>query len=215
MARILRKFQRQLMITRGDKDREGLLEPETIRRYTQLVHDSKILWALRAERDALERQLSKQEAFVFQFELLKFLKSKDRYAIEPRQLADSLAGLPTMNWRQSYVRCSKMPYDSEPHLHFRVLQVIREVWNMRPKPMLASPAQFFRAKLKGLPKRRGYIREFLWKHYRDLRLAIDKCSKVSYSSEKWPVEVTRVFLRLMSLEKSPAERVLAEGEEIS
>jgi hypothetical protein len=203
-----------LSLARGDKDGEELLESETIRRYTQIAHDAKALWALSADRDAFEMQLTKEEAFVFQHELLSFLKSKDRYAIEPRQLADSLAGLPTMVWRQSYVRCSQMPYESEPHLHYQVLQVIREVWSMRPKPILEPPAQFFTTKLAGLPKRRGYVRDFLLKHCRDLRLAIEECSKLNHPGESWPVEVTRVFLRLVSQEKTPKDRVLGEREEI-
>jgi len=109
---------------------------------------------------------------------------------------------------------SPMPYRCEPHLHYQALQIIREVWQMAPDPSLASSAEFVRQKLRGLSKTRGYIREFFWKNYRYVRLAIEECPTLSISSDEWPFRITSVFLRLQSQVKSPAERVLADREEI-
>jgi hypothetical protein len=119
-----------------------------------------------------------------------------------------------MVWRQSYDRCLAMTYDSEPHLFCRVHEVIRGFWERRPEQTLDSSTDFFKACLMRLPKKHGYVRELLWTKWRDLRLAIEECAESGYSVEEMPFAIPRVFLRRASKQKSPAERILAEQEEI-
>jgi hypothetical protein len=199
----------------GDQGGEESLESETARRYTQLVHDSKQLWMVKPERDALEELLTRQEAYVFQFELLDYLHSTNRYAVEPRQLAGALAGLPTMKWRQSYVRCSAMPYKSEPHLWYRVFKVVDEICEQLSKEEVPDfSVEAFRMKVVRLPKTLGHLREFLWKNWRDLRLAIEECCKTKVNRSELPFAITRFSIQNFSQQKSLAERILVDREKI-
>ena len=74
-----------------------------------------------------------------------------------------------------------MPYDSEPHLWYGVFIVIKEISEQRLGDSLDSPSEFFKTQLTVLTKNHGYVREFLWKNWRDLRLAVEGCWKLNAS----------------------------------
>jgi hypothetical protein len=77
----------------------------------------------------------------------------------------------------------------------------------------ASPAQEAdRLQLSPvLTKNHGYVREFLWKNWRDLRLAIEDCWKLNASPPpSISFTITSLFLRRLSSQKEPADRILAD-----
>ena len=61
---------------------------------------------LRQKEKALSKLYEDERAFLAQSELLKFIRSR-RYAFTPVNLANAMAGLPEMGWRQSAKRCSR------------------------------------------------------------------------------------------------------------
>ncbi len=165
------------------------------------------------ERD-LDRKCSDQEAYVYASELLDFLRSDGRYAIKPRSVAKALAGLPRMRWRQSYVRCSRMPLQ-QPRLHYQVLEIILKSWKQRRGESKESLVEFFKAELPKLPKKLGYTRDFLLESMRDLTLAIEECVSQTHQGGKAPYVLTSILMRNTRSQKNPLEKVLADQEKLT
>jgi hypothetical protein len=118
------------------------------------------------ERD-LDNKSMAQEAYVYASELLDFLQS-GRYALNPQSVANALAGLPTMHWRQSLFRCSRMPLQQHPRPHYQVLRVILKLWTRCQGESKESLIGFFKTQPPKLPKKLGYTRDFLLENWRDL-----------------------------------------------
>jgi hypothetical protein len=194
---------------------KGAVQAAAIRRTERLLQLEDTLKKIETERDVLDKKLLAQEAYFYQSELLDFLLSIGRYAINPRNLANVLAGLPTMRWRQSYSRCSKMPYDSEPHLWYGVLETLTQMWECRSEEFNEAPVEFFRAGLLSMPNKRGYGRQFLCENWRDVRLAIEECWKLNLSGLAVPFTITSLFVRNVSRQKTAVESVLAAQERLT
>jgi hypothetical protein len=149
---------------------------------------------------------------VYASELLDFLQS-GRYALNPQSVANALAGLPRMRWRQSHLRCSPMPLN-QPRLHYQVLEVIRKMWNRRRGESKESLIEFFETQLPKLPKKLGYTRDFLLNNWRDLKFAIQECLNSKHEDGEAPYILTSVFMRNTRNQKNPLERMLTEQEKL-
>ena len=183
------------------------------RRRDVLDRIEKELKSTQKERDALEKAVRDQEAFWYCSQLLDFLQSRRR-AVDPLNLANALAGLPEMRWRQSLTRCAKMPNDSLPRFPYAVFQVIAKIWSQRKLPFREGPVEFLRSRLLALPKEYQYTREQLWDAWRDLRLAIESCAKLRFSDPQYPFSLTRVFLGNLQRQKSQVDRILDAQERL-
>jgi hypothetical protein len=190
------------------------IQVEVTRRKEALANISEKLRILEGELAALEKKVLDQESYVYRSELLDFLHSRGRYAVEPVPLANALAGLRQMRWRQSYVRCSKMLNNSEPHLWYRTIATIRRIWKRRDKDFSEAPVEFFRNSLVKLPKKSGYVRQFLWENWRGLRLAIEEGWNSKHPAESIPFILTAKFIQNLSRPKSAVEQVLATQEKL-
>jgi diguanylate cyclase (GGDEF)-like protein len=191
---------------------EQTIREEATRRLKCLHQVGDDLIKLQSEGDVLDKQLRDQEAFVSRSELLDFLLC-EKYAVTPRNLANAVAGLPSMKWRQSVSRCSTMPFN-EPYLHYRVFETISKIWGDQSQEFEDPPVRLFRTKLLKLSKKAGYARQFLCDNWNDLRLAIEECWKSKQSRESIPFVVTSVFMRNATKQKNPVERILAEREKL-
>ena len=111
------------------------------------------------QRD-VARKLDEMEAGYAQDELLMFIKTrfierKKKYARNPENLANAMAGLPLcptipfMGAWQSYVRCSKL--DCEPHHRFQLFETLQSIWRKSRKSTLPL-LEFFRQEITALPK---------------------------------------------------------------
>jgi hypothetical protein len=106
------------------------------------------------------KELDEIEAGYAQDELLMFIKSrfieaKKKFARNPENLANAIAGLPLaptvpfMGAWQSYVRCSKLECDQ--HHRFQLFETIQSIWNKSrksPVPLL----KFFHQEITSLQK---------------------------------------------------------------
>jgi hypothetical protein len=79
---------------------------------------------------------------------------------------------------------------------------------------VVAQAELFKSGLVGLTRKYGDVRAYLWKHWRELRLAIEECQKVGATASEMPFAISRTFIRIVS-EQGPAERILAEKEQIT
>jgi hypothetical protein len=191
-------------------DKEAIQEAGRHRQESPLHTED--LEKLQTEHDALDRKLRDQEAYVYRSELLDFLRS-GRYAVNPNNLANALAGLPLMKWRQSFLRCSGMPHNL-PRSAYSIFEVLAEIWGRRSKEF-EGPLEFFRAELLKLSKEKfGYTRQFLYENWRDLRLAIEECWRSKYPAGQIPFVLASTFLRNATRQKDAAERILSEQESL-
>ena len=76
-------------------------------------HAQKDYEDLLKEDRLLDQRLADERAFFAQNELLHFLQS-GRYSFTPIKLANAMAGLPDMGWRQSAKRCAPFKSRTEP-----------------------------------------------------------------------------------------------------
>lgn len=115
--------------------------------------------ACRMQRD-LAKKLDEMEAGYAQDELLVFIKTRfidpeKKYARNPENLANAIAGLPLcptvpfMGAWQSYVRCSSL--DCEPHHRFELFETLQSIWRKSRKSNLPL-LEFFRQKITALSK---------------------------------------------------------------
>jgi len=197
------------MASTGDADAIKEEATSRLQRLHQLGDDLK---KLLSESEALDKKLRDQEAYVSRSELLDFLLCR-AYAVNPRNLANALAGLPLMRWRQSFSRCCSMSFD-EARLHYRVFEVISNIWGRQSEEFEDPPVKRFRAQLLKLPKKLGYTRQFLCDNWSDLRLAIEECWKSKQPPASIPFVLTSIFMRNATRQKNPAERILAEREKL-
>jgi hypothetical protein len=169
---------------------------------------------LTAEERKQANKCSHQEAYVYTSELLDFLRGPGRYAVKPLSVANALAGLPTMRWRQSYARCSRMPHE-QTRPHYQILNVILKLWKRRSADSTESSlVEFYRIQLPKLPKKLGYTRDFLLQNWRDLKLATEECFSTSHAPGEIPYVLTSIFMRNTRTQKNPLERMLMEQEKL-
>ena len=189
------------------------IQREITRRRESLDRTTENVAKLQNEREALYRKVIDQESYFCRSELLDFLHS-GRYAVKPRPLANTLAGLPHMRWRQSHSRCSKMPYDSEPHLFYQMWDTIRKIWKRRRTNFDQAPTEFLKTSVINLPKK-AYVRQLLCENWGDLRLAIEESWNSKHPPEYVPFVITTRFIKLLVRQKNAVERVLADQERLA
>jgi hypothetical protein len=74
----------------------------------------------------LENLVKDGEAYFARAELVHFCRSK-RYRLAPLNIANALAGLPLIGWRQSAKRCKKWKSVGEKGVSFQVFEIIRRI----------------------------------------------------------------------------------------
>jgi hypothetical protein len=199
----------------SEQDSENI-QAECNQRRERLLQLEENLRRTESTSKELDKKALDQETYWYCSQLLDFLFGKKKYAVEPLNLANALAGLPNMGWRESLARCSKMPRCSPfAQLPYRVFEVVSRIWRRRPKDLQDPPSEFFHVQILKLPKKDDGIREVVRRAWRDFRLAIEECWKESKSEEFMPYAITSTFLRNHSRSKTLAERILAEREMLS
>ncbi len=165
-------------------------------------------------RQFYDSMVRDQEAYVFRFQLRDFLLSGEP-AVNPRTLANALAGLPTMVWQRSLARCSDMAFDP-PRLEYSIWELVSEIWCDRPEDFEAAPVDFFKDRVLKLSGEYGHPRQFLWDNWWDLKNAIEECwrSPSPRLAGSVPFALTSIFLRYVSRQKDPVERILAQQEKL-
>lgn len=194
----------------------------------------------RVAQQTLQEKLDRMEAGYAQGELLMFIEKrfiKGRYARNPLNLANAMAGLPYSQgvhflgaW-QSYVRCSKFDYPW-PHFRFQVFQTSESLWKGSQKSGLA-PVEFFREGIRALPKTallrtpqsraqgreqqrsENFLRSYLVDNWTYLRLAIVRSlESPPVEAERMPYIIGTNFAKIQREPKTAVDLVLAAAEGI-
>lgn len=178
---------------------------------------------LERQQKELETQLADQEAYFAQCELLKFLHS-DKYAHNPRVLAQAIAGLPEVGCWQSFQRCEKHPSvlwpmerdgrkEEQPPLYYRIFQVIEECCNRgKNSGDERSLLELLRERICALPDI-DYFGSYLWENWRYLRLSIQQTDLTAVLLAAAPFRLFGAFMSEIAKPRSAEEIVLARAEQ--
>ena len=203
-------------LSQASEAQNATIQTELVRRIHAVKQHEESFDAKERECIALEKQVRDGEAYLYCSELLDFLQSEGKRvrAITPVNLANALAGLPYMRWRQSDTRCSKMMADDFGQHPYEVFQLIkrllRRIGVKHGKSLLGA----FRSELLKMPKKENYPRDSICEQWRDFRLAIEEVSKSKHQSGFIPYAITSAFLRNVSRQKTSVDNVLDAQERI-
>lgn len=174
------------------------------------------------ERTQLDNHVRDQQVYWYCSQLLQFLHNRrssrsasPRYALDPLNLANALAGLNQTGWRQSHRRCSAMREDSIQQLPYAVFLVVSRIWERRSREFRQAPTDLFRSGLLKLPKKKDEsTRDFLCEKWRDLRMATEESWNPKHPSAFIPYAITSAFFRNLYRAKGSVDRVLEAKEKL-
>jgi len=98
------RAMRIIPVTQLSQNEQKVIDDAIRKRAEVLAHAGTELLTFRDRQAQLERILRDGEAYFARAEFVRFLRS-DRYEIRPLNIANALAGLPYIGWRQSAKRC--------------------------------------------------------------------------------------------------------------
>ena len=203
-------------LSQASEGENATIQAELVRRIHAVKQHEVGFAAKERECIALENQVRNGEVYLYCSELLNFLQSegKRKRAVTPSNLANALAGLPHMRWRQSDTRCSKMLADAfaqHPYAVFLLIErLLRRMGAKRGKFLLGA----FRSELLKTPKKENYPRDSICEQWRDFRLAVEEVSKSKHQSGFIPYAITSAFLKNVSRQKTSADNVLDAQEKV-
>ena len=190
------------------------------------------------EQAEFQKGIDQMEAGYAQDELLKFVDTrfiKGKYARNPRNLADAMAGLPWtygvhfLGVWQSYARCSKI--NCPPHPRFQLFETIQSIWKRSRKSKL-STVEFFYQQVTALPKTvtvkkidpmtgeefEGQVENWTRSHLLTSRpiwtLAIQKSLQSPTDEERVPFLICANFTIIQSDPKTSVLMVLGSAEKV-
>jgi hypothetical protein len=183
--------------------------------YRTLKHE---MDKIEEERKALETRLSNEEAFYAKDELFRFIKYK-KYAYNPRNLANAMAGLPDIGCWQSFQRCEKEPSplwptrpEEIPPLSYRVFEIIAGCWDHRDREPDITFLNLLRNRTRTIPESND-LRQHLTKYWRYLRQAVEQIDLKRTVSGAVPYRVFGAIMRNIARPRSDEESVLAAKEQ--
>jgi hypothetical protein len=189
------------------------IQVEVKRRQGRMQRADDDIKAVEEEYRYLDKSVRDKEAYLYSSELLDFLSGR-RYAIEPLNLANALAGLPEMKWRQSFSRCSEFHDEHLERFSYRVFRAIDLLWNRRGNEFEEAPIEFFRTEILKRSNFDTVVEKSLCGNWRDLRLAITECWNTKQQSSHVPYAISSVYLERLNRLKSDADRVAESCEAV-
>jgi hypothetical protein len=191
---------------------KALIEAELERRRAALIDAQEDLRQREQEQLLHEEWLRGEEAYVCQTQFLDLLLSK-RCAIEPRRIANGLAGLPMMVWRYSANRCAAFPFVSPPHFTYQLFKTIAKICSRRLGQSTRPRTETFRHAILSLPKKDG-TRRFLGVNWHDLKVAVSHCDDLDSFNPRLPYAISSLFFKEVSSPKQLRERLEVEKDRI-
>jgi len=161
---------------------------------------------------SLEGRIKGLEGRFARQELVRFIKSK-RYELTPLHLANAVAGIPHMGWRQSMRRNSRSPSHTTNGRSYQVFKAIRYLVGASRTRTVEGLVKTFRDGIRSLPSRYKLAREEFAQNWLYLERSIRQSFRAKPQRKALPFEMTkRYFKNIQSL--SDVDRVLAEQARI-
>lgn len=236
LAKIDAEYATEEEILQRVKERLAAITPERKRRAEQILAEAKSalnateqeLSEAKAKEEELEKKLLDQQAYYCRAELLQFIRKK-RYALNPRNLANALAGLPEMTCRRSAERCSKLQFRGVQSLIYRVFEFLEQTWRHKTAVSLtpAAAVELFRRGIAKLPKTKlvedeqgrkrrveNDLRRYLEENWAYLKRAIMDGVQSSKHPRQVPYLITAKFWEYLSQPKTQADILFAQQERL-
>jgi hypothetical protein len=165
------------------------------KKYRKTASKSMQAWQTLSQRQkTLDARLKALEASFARQEVVRFCKSK-RYELNPVNLANAVAGLPYMGWRQSMrrsIECRSMIADG---LDYQIFKAIRFIAQNARKPSEKAFVGDFRETVPRLPSRHRAAREVLSKQWLFLERAVRRAFRSKPHPKALPFEIAKHYFR--------------------
>jgi hypothetical protein len=161
----------------------------------------------------LKRNLQQQEAAFARIEVIRFVKSK-RYKLSLHNVANAIAGLPYMGWRQSFARCSRLEGKTIPPASFyEVFKVLEKAFRDGRPGTTVEALRLFEDEVRRNRKIPEPVRKFLKDYESHLREAVSQCLRnKTIRSTQFPYNLAAAFRRRVLRPRTALERLLKSGD---
>jgi hypothetical protein len=194
-------------LTETDKAK---VEDQISRRTENLAQAEADYRAANDGQNTAQQTLNEAESSFARAEFTRFVRS-NRYRLTPLNIANALAGLPYIGWRQSALRCKKHPPVGSNGLSMQIFNVIRRIADSCTRRSdLIGHAQRW---LKDKKNRKSLGAEELRKKFYYLRWAIKAVLEAEkrVTARELPFAITREYWRRVN--RSSNVDLLFEEEE--
>jgi hypothetical protein len=187
--------------------------PGAISVFARTISLQKQMFTIEQEFRLEQAKLDSRAAYFCQTQLLDYLHSR-RYALEPLTLANALAGLPDMGWRQSHKRCSAIPHSGLTNMSYLTFQLLERFCTFCAESGSPVSAEVFRKRLKLRSSKHEEARQFLARNWYDLAIAIEKCQLSAIPLGELKFAITAAFLGRVAEPKDVIEQTLADSKRL-
>ncbi len=159
-----------------------------------------------AEINEIRKKITDIEAHFAQTELLQFVLS-ERYVFAPLNLANAVAGLPHMSWRNSFRLCLPGPCSPETSINYLIVEAVRMALE-RAAPISADEA--VNGIRRQISKGRQFerIRGYIGERWPTLEDAILMGWSSAVHANARPYKITSLFLEALKAPKQVANPLL-------
>jgi len=210
------RVARERTLTNKMTDAERVTLEADLTEAVNRLHDEQETHAsLIRESNQVREELMDRRADFARLELVKYCKS-DRSRLNPRRLANAVAGFPFIGWRQSARRCVKLETDKSLGGHrYLVTRTIRRIvisWDQNAEADLVGHARRYLEKRNPVP---AEVFSQLRANWRFLRLSITEALAARPDLGALPYAIAYGYFRRTIGFPPEFETYLAEKERIT
>ena len=202
----------QAALAQAPEEQRSTIQEELAKREEDARQKAAQYRALCDAEKSLEDQIRSLEPGFAREQLYRFLKSK-RYELTPLNLANAVAGLPYMRWRQSTLRCRRAASVNADGLSYQVFKAIRYMVKTASRKAEGPLVEHFQASIPLLPHRYKWPESELAENWFYLESAIRESCRAKPHPKSLPFEITKRHLRKLA-SHSQADMVLAERSKL-
>jgi hypothetical protein len=173
------------------EEQNRLVEERSQRKRTLDLTNDTYVWLGKSQQE-LSETLQDGQAYFARLEVVEFCTSH-RYRLQPIHVANALAGLPFIGWRESVKRCSALKGATSNGPHYEMFQCVRRIiksWKVE-RGRLTDHAKHW---LRTRPSRSPAMRQ-LTEKFRYLLSAIETSLESTSDREQLPFRVTAEYMR--------------------
>lgn len=189
---------------------QTVIDDQVRKRVAVLAHAAKEYLELKNQQEDMEERLKDGEAYFARSEVVDFCRSK-RYRLKPLKVANAMAGLPMIGWRQSAKRCAKRPCPGLNGISIQVFETIRLMINTcaRRSDLVRHAEQWLRTRLGT----KSVVVRQLQQDWFYLRWAIKTVLEAGSRQRDLPYAISREYWK-RKREPSSTDRLFEEEERI-
>jgi prefoldin subunit 5 len=187
---------------------QSVVDEQIRKRAAAAAHAGNEYVAVRDRQQNLEILLKDGEAYFARAELFHFRQSK-RYRLNPLNIANALAGVPFIGWRQSVKRCKKWESAGEKGVSFQVFEIIRRIVaaNARRAELVRDAERWLRNRRSGESAGMADLHKNWYYLRRSIQTELDKGTR----TRNLPSAISKEYWRRKS-NPSAVDLAFAEDE---